>query len=157
MHNWNLATIRVLINDLYKRSLEALGHISKILQSKNGQKVDKLEPIYLGNYRYWRNRFVIFEHTINRISFGHDCLPLLENYFFVSFLFGSFFLFLPRLSTFILLNALYSKFERLKISGRIFVRPKLGVPDCGYPPQLGPPKLWTFKPLEPDGSNFWNG
>ena len=23
--------------------------------------------------------------------------------------------------------------------------------------QSGPPNFWTFKPLELDGSNFWNG
>ena len=37
---------------LFKPSLGAPGHVIKILQAENGQKVDKFEPIYLGNYRY---------------------------------------------------------------------------------------------------------
>ena len=69
--------------------------------------------------------FVVFEHTINCLSFGYVYLPQLEYHFF-SFFF--FFLILLRLSTFKPLNALYSKFERLKISGRISARLKLGVP-----------------------------
>ena len=27
-------------------------HVNKILHSENGQKVEKFEPIYFGNYRY---------------------------------------------------------------------------------------------------------
>ena len=37
------------------------------------------------------------------------------------------------LSAFKPLNAMYSEFERLKISGRTFVRLKYGVPDRGIP------------------------
>ena len=31
--------------------LRAAGHVTKLLQVENGQKIDKFEPIYLGNYR----------------------------------------------------------------------------------------------------------
>ena len=59
-------------------------------------------------------------------------LPQLEYYFSLFFLFSYFFfIILLRLSTFKPLNALYSKFERLKISGRTSARLKLGVPDWG--------------------------
>ena len=37
---------------LMKMSLWAPGHVTKILQAENGQKVVKFEPIYLNNYRY---------------------------------------------------------------------------------------------------------
>ena len=40
------------MNALHKPSLVAPGHVTKILQAENGQKVDEFEPIYLGNYRY---------------------------------------------------------------------------------------------------------
>ena len=42
----------VLVKALCKSSLEALGHVTKILQGENGQDVDEFEPIYLANYRY---------------------------------------------------------------------------------------------------------
>ena len=35
------------------RVLGALGHVTKILQAENMQKVDEFEPIYLINDRYW--------------------------------------------------------------------------------------------------------
>ena len=40
----------VLINGLCKPSLEAPGHVTKVLQAENGQKVDDFEPIRLGKY-----------------------------------------------------------------------------------------------------------
>ena len=89
--------------------------------------------------------FVIFEHTINHLSFGYVRLPQLEYYFssffffFLTFFF--FFILLLQLYTFKLLNALYSKFRRLKILGRDSARLKLGVPGWGDPPQTGPPKF----------------
>ena len=43
----------MLINALYKPSLGAPGHVTKILQVKNVQKFNEFEPIYLGNYQYW--------------------------------------------------------------------------------------------------------
>ena len=78
--------------------------------------------------------FVVFEHTINHLSFGYVRFSQLEYYFscFASFCL-LIFLFLLRLSTFKPLNSLYSKFERLKISGRTFVREKLGTPGVGIP------------------------
>ena len=79
---------------------------------------------------------VVFEHTINHLSLGNVRLPQLEYYFFCfSFflLFFFFFLILLRLFTFKLLNALYSKFKRLKVSGRTSARLKLGVSGWGFP------------------------
>ena len=90
--------------------------------------------------------FVIFEHTINWISFSYVHLPQLEYYFSFFFLFSYFFFFfniLLRLSTFKPLNALYSKFERLKISGRTSARLKLGVPGWGTPSN-GSSKILNF-------------
>ena len=78
--------------------------------------------------------FVIFEHTINHLSFGYVCLPQLENYFsWFAFFSYFFFLFLLPLSIFKPLNAQYSKFERLKILGRTSVGLKSVVPDEGIP------------------------
>ena len=78
--------------------------------------------------------FVIFEHTINHLSNGYVHLPQFECHFsfFFSVLFA-FFVFLPMLSTSKPLNKMYSKFERLKISGRTGVRLKSGVPGWGIP------------------------
>ena len=71
---------------------------------------------------------MIFEHTIIRLLFGYVSLLQTEYYFLFLFslLFFSF-LFLLLLSTFEPLNALYSKFERLKILGRTRARLNLGV------------------------------
>ena len=52
----------VLMNVLCKPSLEAPGHVTKILQAKSGQKVDDFEPIYLGNYQSW----AFEKHTVKR-------------------------------------------------------------------------------------------
>ena len=46
-------TQRVLINALCKPSMGAPGHVTKISQVENGQKVVEFQPIYLGKYRYW--------------------------------------------------------------------------------------------------------
>ena len=124
----------VIINVLYKPSLDAPGHETKTLPAENGQKVNDLEQIYLGKYRFRWKMIVIFERTINSLSFGYVRLPQLEYYFcsFLSFfLLFFFFLFLLRLSSFKRQNALYSKFERLKISGRTSVGMKTGVPVGG--------------------------
>ena len=42
----------VHINSLCKPTLEAPGHVTKILQAENLQKIDEFEPIFLGNDRY---------------------------------------------------------------------------------------------------------
>ena len=96
------------------RVLGAPGLMNEMLQTENGQKVDILNRYISIITDFDGKGFVIFEHTINHLSFGYVGSPQLE-YFFFFFLFSFFFL---RLSTFKLLNALYSKFERLKISGR---------------------------------------
>ena len=59
--------------------------------------------------------------------------------FFLLFLF--FFLILLWLSTFKVLNALYSKFKQLKVSGKASAGMKLGVPGWEVPPQTCPPKF----------------
>ena len=41
-----------IINGSCKPSLGAPGHVIKMLQTENGQKVDDLEPIYLGKYQF---------------------------------------------------------------------------------------------------------
>ena len=119
--------------------------MTKILQAENGQKVDGLNryiSVITGIDEKW---FVVFEHTINHLSFGYVRLPQFENYFscFASLflLLFSFLVFLLSLSTFKPLNSLYSKFERLKISGSTSVRQKSGVSGWGDPPQSGPPKF----------------
>ena len=118
----------------------ARSHVTKILQAKSGQKVDDFEPIYLGDYSILMKNGLWFLSTLSTItineitqySFCYVHLPQLEYYFssffffFLTFFF--FFLILLRLSTFKPLNSLYSKFERLKISGRTSAQLKLGVP-----------------------------
>ena len=83
---------------------------------------------------------MLFEHTINRLSFWYVRLPQPEYYFF-SFFLLFFFLFLLQLSTFEPLNALYLKFERLEISRRTSAGMKLGFSGWGNPRQSCPPKL----------------
>ena len=81
-----------------------------------------------------------FRHTSNRLSFGYVRLPQPE-YYFSSFSSYFFFFFSSPAIYFNPLNALYSKFERLKITGRTSAEMKSGVPGWGDPPQLGPPKF----------------
>ena len=54
------------------------GHVTKILQAINGQKVDEFEPIYLGNYDIDEKWFVNIEHTINYLYFNYVYLPQVE-------------------------------------------------------------------------------
>ena len=78
---------------------------------------------------------MLFKHTINHLSFGYVRLPQPEYFIFLFVFFSDFFfLFLLRISTFKPLNALYSKFEPLKILGRTRAGMKLGVPGWGIPP-----------------------
>ena len=97
-----------------------------------GKKLTNLNQyisVITGFAKKW---FVIFEHTIKQFSLDYVCLPQLE-YNFSCFASFFFFIFLA-LSTFKQLNALYAKFERLKTSGRTFLRQKSGVPVWGeYP------------------------
>ena len=77
----------VLMNTLCKPSLGAPSHVNKILQAKNRKKVDKFEPIYLEITDIDGEWFVVFEHTINHLSFGYVRFSQLEYYFsgFASF------------------------------------------------------------------------
>ena len=97
VQSWNFCAMWVLINALCKPSLGVPGQLTKILLAENGQKVNEFEPIHLRNYRYWKKWFVIFEHTINHLSFDYARLPQLEYYFSC---FVSFFLFHLMLSIF---------------------------------------------------------
>ena len=44
--------MRVIVSGLCKPRLETPGHVTKMLQAENGQKLGDFEPIYLGNYGY---------------------------------------------------------------------------------------------------------
>ena len=126
-------------------------------QNVTGRKwaeMDDLEPIYVGKYRFWWKMICAF-WAHYQLPFFWLCLftqTWIQFFFFFAFFLAFFFflLFLLRLSTFKPLNALYSKFERLKISGRTSAGMKSGVPGWRNPSQLGPPKFWTFKLLELD-------
>ena len=64
-------------------------HFCKILHLENGQKVNNLNQyisIIIDIDEKW---FLIFEHTINYLSFGYGHLPQLEYHFYCS---ASFFL-----------------------------------------------------------------
>ena len=78
-------------------------------------------------------RFVLFEHTINRVSSCYVRLLQLEYYFFFyfSFLLSICFLFLLELSIFKQMKAQYLNFERLNILRRTSVCLKSGVPRLG--------------------------
>ena len=95
----------VLIKALYKRCLGAPGHVTKILQAKNGQIMEILNRYISVITDIDETWFVIFEYTINYLSFGYVRLPQHEYYFSCFFcfilLFFSFFLFF---SGYLLLN-----------------------------------------------------
>ena len=62
-HGWNLYTMRVIISGSCKPSLGPLGtpgYVTKMLQAKNGQKVNNFEPIYLNKHRLWWKRICVF-------------------------------------------------------------------------------------------------
>ena len=145
----------VLMNALRKPSLGAYGHVTKILPAKNGHKLTNLNRYISVITNIDKKRFVTFERTINLFFWLCSFTPTWMLFFlFCIFLLTFFFLLLP-LSTFKPQNALYSKFERLKISVRTFVRQKLGARRGS--PQSRAPKFWTSKPLELHISNFRNG
>ena len=98
-----------------------------------GKKLTNLNQyisVIIGIAKKW---FVIFELTIKQLSLGYVCLPQLEHNFSCLASSFFFFFFLLALSTFKPLNALYSNFERSKISERTFVRQKLGMQGWGDP------------------------
>ena len=71
----------VLINALCKRSLGTYSLAIKILQAKNGQKVEQFEPIYFGNYRY-----LLSVHAIDsKVKSIYLFLSLFYDTFFRSF------------------------------------------------------------------------
>ena len=129
----------------------------EILQAENMQKVDEFELIYLGINRIDEKWFVIFEHTINHLSFGYVCLPQPEHYFSCfTYFFLLFFFFFYR----------YLRLKRKRTVFKVWAIKDIREDLCateivgarfGDSSQSGPPKLWTFKQLELDGSNFRNG
>ena len=141
MQSWNLRTMWVLMIGLRKPSLGAPGYVTKMLQVENWQKV--LNRYISVNINIDGKWFGIFEHTINHLSFGYVRLPQPEYYFSRFFLFSYFFILLP-LSTFKLLNALYWKLERLKISGRTSMEIKGGGGRLGTAPAIGSSKILNF-------------
>ena len=130
VQRWNSNTRWVLMNALRKPSLEVPGHVTIIVQAENVKKLTNLNQYISVMTDIDEKWFVILELTINQLSFDYVRLAQLGNYFscsvifFLTFCFLFFFL-LP-LCTFKPLNALYSKFERLKISGRNSVQLKWG-------------------------------
>ena len=156
----SLLLILILSNSLMRKLRSLLRKCCMVIHVKwaNWQKVDEFEPIYLGNYRYWWKMVWDFWAHYQPFFYGLcSFTPTWRLFFLFCVYFLTFFLFILPLSTCKLLNALYSKFEPLKISTRTSVQIKLGVPGCGDPCQSGPPKFWTFESLELDGSNFGIG
>ena len=80
----------VLMNALRKPSLGAPGHGPKFYRPKMGNKLTNLNRYISVITDIGEKWFVVFEHTINHLSFGYACLPQFEYYFFVLFLFFSF-------------------------------------------------------------------
>ena len=130
----------------------------KCYRPKMARKWTILNRYILENIDFDEKWFMVFEHSINRFFWLCSFTPTWILFFFFFVFFHTvlifFFLILFRLSTFKPLNALYSKFERLKISGRTSAGMKLVVPGWRNPPQWGPKKFWTLKPLKLDGSKF---
>ena len=138
--SWNLNTVWLF---LCKPSWAAPGHVTKILQAESGQKVDELEPIYLGKYRYWWKMVCDFWARYQSPFFWLcSCTPIWIQFFLFCIFFLTF-LFLLSLFVFKPLNALYSKFEGLQMSGRIFVCQKLDVPGWSIP-SIGSSKILNF-------------
>ena len=158
VQSWNLDTMPMLINALCKPSLGAPGDVINTLQAKNGQIVDNFESIYFSKYQFCRKIVCNYWAHYQPPFFDYARLPQLEYYFscfasfFLLFLFSSAAIY----STFKPLKVLYSEFEQLKITGRILMRLKSGVPDWGDSLQSSTPKFWTFRPLERNESNFRN-
>ena len=96
---------------------------SKFYRPKMGKKLTSLNRYISVITDIDEKYVVVFEHNINHLSFGYVGLSQLENYFscFAFFLL-TFFFFFSYFSVAVYfyskpLNALYSKFERLKILG----------------------------------------
>ena len=89
----------MLINSVCKPSLGEPGNVTKILQAKMGKKLTSLNRYILVITDIDEKWFVIFEHTINHLSFGYARLPQLENFFFLFCFFLIFCIFLVPFST----------------------------------------------------------
>ena len=67
VQTWNLDAIRVLMIALRKLSLRVPGHVTKILQVENGQKLTNLNRYIPVITDIEEKCFVSFEHTISKI------------------------------------------------------------------------------------------
>ena len=100
--------------------------------------------IHLGKYRFWWKMICgLWAHYQPFFFWLCSFTPTWILFFFFFVFFLTFF-FLLLLSTFKLLNSLYSKLGRLKTSGRTCAGMISGVPGWGSPPQTGPPKFKLF-------------
>ena len=86
--------------------------MTKILQARNKQKLNEFEPtVYISVITDINKKwFVIFELTINHLSFGYGRLLQLEYHLFCFLFFFNFFSSSLTLSPFKPLNRLYLKF-----------------------------------------------
>ena len=109
--------------------LGGAGHVIKILRAKNGQKLTKLNryiSIITDMDEKW---FVVFECTINHLSFDKFAYPNLNTIFLVLHLFSYFFfLFRLPLSTFKPLKRTEFKISAIENIREDFVRQKSGMP-----------------------------
>ena len=120
----------VLINGLSKPSLEAPGYVTKILRARKWTSLLTNINCISENTDFDMENDLGFFSTLS-IAFLFVICSLTPNYeyYFSAFSpFCYFFFLLFQLSAFKPLKALYSKFERLKISGRTRAGHKLGVP-----------------------------
>ena len=111
VRSWNLAQYGCLWMLYANRVWGARSRDQNFTRPKMGKKVTSLNRYISVITDIDEKIFAVFEHTINRLSFGYVCLPQLENYFscFRFFLLLFFFFFLLPLSTFKPLNAPYAK------------------------------------------------
>ena len=132
----------VLINALCKPNLGALGYVTKILhaEGKKPTNLNRYISVITDIEEKW---LVIFEHTINHLSFGYVRLQQLEYCFscFASLVFSFFSFAFPSATIYFKpLNALYSNFRQLKISRGLLCDRNWGV-RLGDSPQSSPAKF----------------
>ena len=101
VHSWNLYTMWVIINNFCKPSLGAPGHVTKMLQAENGQKVDEFETIHLHKYRFWWKMICAFWAHYQPPLLVMFVYPIL-NTIFLLLIFSYFFFFF--FSAYLLLN-----------------------------------------------------
>ena len=85
------------MNALYKPSLGAPGHVTKLLLAEMGKKLTNMNRYLLVITDIDGKCFVLFEHNINHLCIGYVRLPQLTNLnaIFLVLFFLLFFLFFP--------------------------------------------------------------